>query len=97
MLDNFSDEIGPLGSKNSMICSNLGGDRSIEGVKLVLDIWELDMWWQRVEEEKVIENIFGVKYKGERVIVMGEIKMMLWGKDYSLPLVIPCKNRWWLC
>lgn len=50
MLDNFSHNIDWLRSKNSMMCSNLGGDRSIEWVKLVLVTWELYMWWKREGE-----------------------------------------------
>lgn len=49
------------------------------------------MRWKNVEEENVVENMFGVKKKGERVIVVSEIKRMLRGKN--LTLSISCKKN----
>lgn len=44
------------------------------------------MSWEKAKEEKVVKNIFEVKKEGKRVIIMGEIKRMLRGKDHSLTL-----------
>lgn len=38
--------------------------------------------------------MFRVKKKGERVIVIGEIKRKLRGKDHSQTLSIPCKKMY---
>lgn len=37
----------------------------------MLVTWKLDIWWERAEEEKVVQNMFGVKKKGEKARLWG--------------------------